>query len=248
MLLLFCFKRFAYLALTFILFTIIGTISHEYGHILVAEYYGYKTTLHYGSMHYDQPASETYDSLMAIAYRNGVAIRNGSSFAEKDRYDSLQNFYFENIYINKPKYHRIQILVGGPLQTFITSIVGIFILTFRRMNIIQSGLTLVDWIGVFLALFSLRFVANAFLSIIKEFCQPNGYYFGGDEARLAKALGWYEGAIAVPMAIIGLIIAAWVIFTIVPKQYRLTFILSGLIGGVIGYLIWLKWLGPIILP
>jgi hypothetical protein len=38
------------LILSFMLFVPIGTISHEYGHVLVAEYLGYNTVLHYNSM------------------------------------------------------------------------------------------------------------------------------------------------------------------------------------------------------
>ena len=41
------------IACTFIFFTVIGTLSHEYGHIAVAKYFGYETELHYGSMEFD---------------------------------------------------------------------------------------------------------------------------------------------------------------------------------------------------
>ena len=42
---------------TFLFFVsiIIGTISHEFGHIIVAEILGYNTTLHFGSMNYIHP-------------------------------------------------------------------------------------------------------------------------------------------------------------------------------------------------
>ena len=43
-------KHLIYFSLGFVLFTIIGTVSHEYGHIIVAKSLGYETTLHYGSM------------------------------------------------------------------------------------------------------------------------------------------------------------------------------------------------------
>ena len=46
-------KALLFLTITFVVFTVIGTVSHEYGHILVAKYFGYETTLHYGSMKYD---------------------------------------------------------------------------------------------------------------------------------------------------------------------------------------------------
>jgi hypothetical protein len=45
-------KSLFILTIVFILFTAIGTVSHEYGHISVAKIYGYETSLHYGSMNY----------------------------------------------------------------------------------------------------------------------------------------------------------------------------------------------------
>ncbi|MBP6236340.1 MAG: hypothetical protein KA270_13730 [Saprospiraceae bacterium] len=42
--------KFIYLIVVgFILATIVGTISHEYGHIAVAKYLGYNTSLHFSS-------------------------------------------------------------------------------------------------------------------------------------------------------------------------------------------------------
>ena len=38
-------KKFLVLTLAFILFTAIGTLSHEYGHIIVAKKLGYQTKL-----------------------------------------------------------------------------------------------------------------------------------------------------------------------------------------------------------
>ncbi len=45
-------KYLKFITLGFVLFTIIGTISHELGHIIVAKSLGYETALYYGSMNY----------------------------------------------------------------------------------------------------------------------------------------------------------------------------------------------------
>jgi hypothetical protein len=42
-------RLFVLLALGFIAFTVIGTVSHECGHYLAARCLGYKASLHYGS-------------------------------------------------------------------------------------------------------------------------------------------------------------------------------------------------------
>jgi hypothetical protein len=48
--------------------------------------------------------------------------------------------------------------------------------------------------------------------------------------------------------IIGVIVLVIVTFKFIPKLQLMTFILSGIIGGVAGYLLWLEWLGPVIMP
>jgi hypothetical protein len=49
-------------------------------------------------------------------------------------------------------------------------------------------------------------------------------------------------------AIFGIIVLTVVVFKFIPTQQRLTFIASGLIGGVSGYILWLHLLGQIIMP
>jgi hypothetical protein len=238
-----------YLILSFILCTVIGTLTHEGGHIAAAKYYGYETTLHYASMSFQSPPSEKYDTLKAISQRNREAIKSNIDFSEKQRFDSLNHDYFTNFYQKKHKYHRHHIRAVGPLQTLLTSIIGIFILLYRRQSILARGMQLWDWLVVFLALFSLRFVSNLTLSVLSELWKPNGNYFGGgDEARLARSLDLPLGMFAIPLFIIGFLTALWVIFKILPAKHWLTFILSGLIGGVLGFILWMDWLGPIVLP
>ncbi|WP_301161956.1 hypothetical protein [uncultured Winogradskyella sp.] len=42
---------------------------------------------------------------------------------------------------------------------------------------------------------------------------------------------------------IGLLISCYVVFKIIPIKYRFTFIVSGLVGGISGFAIWLGFLG-----
>ncbi len=74
-------------------------------------------------------------------------------------------------------------------------------------------------------------------------------YFGrGDEVRISQMLGIPIGIVPLILGITGLIISLIIIFKVVPNQIRQTFILAGLLGGISGYIIWLKILGPVILP
>jgi hypothetical protein len=40
----------------------------------------------------------------------------------------------------------------------------------------------------------------------------------------------------------------WVVFFYLPKNKIVTFLSGGLVGGVLGFLIWFAWLGKYILP
>ncbi|MEQ6124189.1 hypothetical protein AAON49_08325 [Pseudotenacibaculum sp. MALMAid0570] len=230
-------KYSAFVIIGFILFTIIGTISHEYGHIVVAKSLGYKTTLHYGSMNYKD--SDLYKKLGEIYNENKIAIENKSFFDKKAEYEKG---------IKKIKSDRLFIAIGGVLQTILTGTIGLIILCYRRRKIEKDRLRLIDWLAIFLSLFWLRQVFNIVISITNEIFSPNGNYFGGDEKKIAELLGLWDGTVACALGIIGVAIFLFIVFKVISRPLRLTFILSGLIGGVLGFILWMKILGPLILP
>lgn len=195
--------------ISFIIFTALGTVSHEYGHIVVAKFLGYKTTLHFGSMSFDNPRT-TFDLI--------------------------------------PKKHDLLITLGGPIQTMLTGIIGFMYLFWRKRKGQTNNLYCKEWVAVFLGLFWLREVFNLLVSVGSEIIHPNGSYFGGDEKIISKLLNLWPGTFSIIFAMFGLIISTWIIFWCIPKYLRLTFIISGFIGGIIGFLLWMNVLGPIIIP
>ena len=46
----------------------------------------------------------------------------------------------------------------------------------------------------------------------------------------------------------GALLCLWVVLRLVPKNWRLEFIISGFLGGGIGYWLWMDVLGPALLP
>ena len=63
-------RLFTWLAITFIVATIIGTFSHECGHYIVAKLLGYKAELHYASVSYLPLTKEqVYNQLNKILIR-----------------------------------------------------------------------------------------------------------------------------------------------------------------------------------
>ncbi len=229
-------KHFLYFSISFVLFTIIGTISHEYGHILAAKSFGYETTLHYGSMSSKPKGkSELYD--LYQIYKN--EIDNNVDFLEKEKYDRLLKIANKNSFL---------ITLGGPLQTMITGLLGLLLIFIRRKKVIKYGFQFTDWFAVFLSLFWLREVFNLFMSVVFGILNGSGNYFGGDEAHLSRYLNLPTGTVPILFGAIGMLISLFVIFKIIPLKFRFTFILAGFIGGISGFYFWLYYLGPIVLP
>lgn len=226
------------LALGFVLFTIIGTLTHELGHIAFAKAQGFDTSLHYGYMNYDNPIPE---DIQQIANKYKEALSQGLDFPEKERWEEVRA---------KRKTQSRWVTFGGPFQTVLFGTIGCFLLYRRRERILKFGMTFLDWVLVFLSLFWLRAWYNPVFSFVKAILKGSLNPFTGrsDELNLARSLGWWEGSISLPLAVLAVLIAMYVVLKILPKTYRLTFILAGFGGGVFGFFFWLEWVGPIVMP
>ena len=243
-------KSLLILTTVFILFTVIGTVSHEYGHIAVAKYFGYETTLHYGSMNYypkgylDDKDLKKYKSLT----KDYVNIEYDSWPEEVKQKADEYISTLQKRYWSEKSNNGLFVTMGGPLQTMLTGTIGLLILLWRRKNIFKNGMKLLDWLAIFLSLFWLREVFNLVTSIGGELMSPNGTWFGGDELHISQGLNMWSGTIPIVLATIGLTISLYVIFRILSKKNRLTFVISGLIGGISGFVLWMNIIGPKILP
>lgn len=231
------FKRLLFISLAFALFTAVGTVSHEYGHILMAKSIGYETTLHYASM--NSKNSELINKLTEIYKENKVDIKNGSDFDQKAEYQKC---------LKQLKSDKLLVRIGGPIQTMLTGILGLIILFYRRKIIDPHNFKWMDWLGVFLSLFWLREVFNLAMSVIGEIISPNGSFFGGDERIISELLNLWSGTISITLGLIGLFISVFIVFRVVPRHLRLTFILGGLLGSKLGLILWMDIFGPMLLP
>ena len=196
-----------YLILAFIFATIIGTLSHEYGHFFAGKLIGLDAEVHY-------------------AYAR----------------------YTNNNHIEINTFERIFLILGGPLQTILTGIIGLSLLFANKSEILLlNKLNLKYWIYVFLSLFWLRQPANFVMGLIGYLIRGK-FSQKGDEARLEMYFQIPECSISLTIALLGLIIAVFVIFKFIPINQRLTFIFAGLIGGISGYYIWIESIGKLIMP
>jgi hypothetical protein len=130
---------------------------------------------------------------------------------------------------------------GGPIQTFLTSLLGLGILTWRKIKKHHEKWIFIDWTAIFMALFSLRFVFNFITGTLSGAGRS-------DEIGICRILGWPPRSLGFVLFLIGFISALWVLFKILPTEQRFTFIFAGFVGAGIGYPLWMNVLGPILLP
>ena len=220
--------------MSFILVTIIGTLTHELGHLVPAKILGYETTLHYGSMSWD-------DRCMDLS--NALFRKYGSKDNVPDQVLNQLDALKE-----KSKKDTLWITLGGPIQTMSTGLLGFFILYSRRNKMSKTALSLFEWTAVFLSLFWSRQLFNLFMGFAGGLFFSKPYFFGGDEAKISSILGFPIGTVGILTAIIAFVICVYVVLNVVPKMIRYQFIISGILGSAIGFVLWFFALGPMLLP
>lgn len=221
-------------SLCFILMVPIGTLTHELGHIAVAKYYGYTVSLHYASMNYK---GMERDSFMTWWNANKRHVMSDSNYLkENESYKDLGARYFK---------HSRHISYGGPLQTLLTGLLGLSILLLRKRHFSHNQFNGIDWMAVFMAMFLSRFVLN---SVVHLTYLALGRNSRGDEDKIANYWQIDANVFYVFILIIFTSILTYLIFKLMPKSQRMTFIISGFIGGAIGWFLWMDVVGPIVLP
>lgn len=69
-----------------------------------------------------------------------------------------------------------------------------------------------------------------------------------DEQNISNLLSLPENTFSIILGLVGILICSHVVFGLLPKSRRVSFITFGFLGSFCGYLFWFKFLGPIILP
>ena len=229
-------KLLFYLVLAFMLATVVGTVSHELGHYTAARLLGYEAHINYRSTLPDY--SPDYDQIMDIRKKYSKEIKEGSDYPDKKLFSALNTKIFKADFL---------IRLAGPLQTVLTGSIGLFVLLFYRKRFFNGdNVTSTAWCFVFLSLFWLREPANFCMAIIRTLLSgsPTG---NGDEIMLTYYLDWPLWSILSPLAVIGVGVLGLVLY-LLPKQTRITFMLSGLLGGTLGFGLWFFVVGKMVMP
>jgi hypothetical protein len=232
-------KLFLYLVLGFVLCTVIGVVSHEFGHAAVTASQGRDWTVHYDSM---SPGKSTLlDSLKNAYQKDKEKIKSKTTSPEKEAFIKTRERLAK-----KYKSEDLQMSLGGPLQTMLTGTIGLILLWFaRKKNKFNEVLTLKEWCFVLLGFFWSRQPAILLQKILYKCICRKGV---GDEEKIARHLHLNEWSVITLWGIIGAIILLWITFYAIPIKQRFTFIIAGLTGSLLGAAIWFGLLGPALLP
>ena len=231
-------KTFALLFFGFILFTVIGTLTHECGHYLVARYFGY-TGGRIGYGYTFSGKNETWEPFRKVWQRYRTEIKNGTDFPGKQEFETEREKYSKENFM---------IEAGGPLETVLTGTIGLLLLIIFRQKFFDSNqLNLWQWLIIFITLFWLRGTFN-FICRFGFYLVTGNKPIGNDEFNLSLYLGLGIWTLSITSAIIGALVLTFVILKIIPIRQRFTFICAGLSGGLSGAVLWLGVVGPRIMP
>jgi hypothetical protein len=194
-------------------------------------------SLHYQSVDFEDDVNNNEIEKIITQFYTEIKLKK--DFPLKQRYE-----YLVKIEADKNFYSRL----WGPLQTMITGTFGfILLLIYRKQILNKTTLSKVQWLLVFLSLFWLREVFNTAMATVLFFTKVKKDFYG-DEFILSMELNLHPFTIPIITGIIGLIICSVVTFKFIPFTQRKTFIAAGIVGGVLGFIFWMYFLGPIVLP
>jgi hypothetical protein len=139
-------------------------------------------------------------------------------------------------------------LAGGPLETFLMGAVGLSMLYIKRKEFYNAAkLSIGQWTIIFLSLFWLRQAVNLVAWVLGYFTSGE-FSHRSDEIRLAVYMNLPDWSISIFTAVISLLAFYWVFSKFIPRNSHITFLLSGIVGGIAGYIIWLFIAGPVLMP
>ena len=139
-------------------------------------------------------------------------------------------------------------IMGGPISTWTVAVLSISIILWRYRPMryeLSKPIGLGQSITSVGASFSLRFIFNAGMYFI--FTTLLGNSSSADEVKIAISLGISPDLTMYGSAIIALMLILLTLYYL-PRHQRYIILIAALLGGILGYIFWYYWVGPIVLP
>lgn len=223
----FNFKLLISLIVGFATTLIIGVQIHTIGHYAIAKAIDRNSTLYWGT--YGTPCDSENRNFRKLCYEKyAYEIEHNLDFPYKNVFD----------YINlKSEEKWSWVKYGGPIITMIIGSLGFGLLLFYRKKMIANhpNISLKYWIFIFASLFWLERTIYALVDL--AFYTFNGRPFRNCD-RYDTEYGLLPLSIEVLTGLIGIAVLLALVFHFIPKNKRLTFIIAGCIGPIMGALLW----------
>ncbi len=231
-------KLFGFLFLGFILATIVGTLSFAVGGFIVAKSLGIDAGINYQGYRTRIGEKELWEHriyLINIQQKYHDELKNNIDFPEKSAYEQQLLMHKTAVRDNKYMHYGA---TGFPIIIGTFGFIHLFL--FRRKYQGITTLNFKKWFFIFVTLFWLRSMYVLFGSgIYLSIAYPD--YHGG-------ILPFNNSAFIIITGLFGTIVLKIVVFKFIPISERLTFLLSGFAGGIIGFGLWFSILGKYLLP
>ena len=109
----------------------------------------------------------------------------------------------------------------------------------KKLNIWQ-------WVFVFISLLWLKQIVNVVIIIFGRLIHGK-FALKGDEYGIDYYLNFPLGTSNIVTFLIAMIFMSYLYLKIIPKEIKLTFLASVFTGGILGALVWIVWLGNVII-
>jgi len=221
-------KKFIFLTFGFILIILSGYYLNETIKKITAKTIGYESRY----VHAFVRCMFHNDSLNNSFLKIRESYRNSGDTSQSFRKDKE---WLKLVKINERDYALIE--SSGNLFTLSISLFGLLTWLIRRKK--KIIIKWFDWIFLILSLFFLRetVVIGFDLTQMAKLC---------DEAKFWDFFGLHWFVPDIILFCLGIILLGFIIFYVVPKNYRLSFFLSGFFGSILSFFLIVRYVGPLL--
>lgn len=215
----------------------VGIVVSNFSTYSTVRLLGYESTIGYAGVTTCTIISD--DTLYSNAYKKyEYEIDNGLSFPDKVKFDIIHTK------INK---RATIVYLAAPIVTIAIGTV-FFLALYKKYGKrkLANDLSLKDWIMVFLSLFWVRELLVFILYVKLYFANKTDSCFI-DEFLVLTINHLPLFPFLLLLGSISTFIIGSIIFVFLPKNNRLVFLVSGLVGSFLGFILWFLFLGPIIM-
>ena len=154
------------------------------------------------------------------------------------------NWYLPDGTEGMNKTHSFYIDLGGVLLLDAISLVALGILVIGKGQLSKG----VFWPLVFLSMLIYRHIVLSLIGVAIAISSGKPVSYGSDEKEMAQYISVSNSAIGIPFLIAAVFSCCVLFLVVLDREIRYQFLLASAIGGVIGYIGWLSYIGPVVMP